>query len=215
MDPEYKPDENDVLLVQSGSVGITCYDYPITNRNQSIRMIDIGNQYCDRRQWYHMLDNCQAILFIAALNHYSSIIGINDNLMHLTLEMYQNVLEMEWFKECVVIIFLNKEDLFDLCIYKGLSLKMCFDGVQGLWHGANEAIYNGPDFNVNYDYEADPDNLLRGLHDIGADSNNNVNIKDAVSLHMPQAHGLSKVKLITDIDIKILSIINWLNFSWS
>ena len=65
-----------------------------------------------------------------------------------------------------VIIFLNKEDLFDITLYKGYSLRMCFDGRSSTWIGANteESIYNGPDFDPNYDFANDPDNILTILN---------------------------------------------------
>ena len=99
--------------------------------NQSISLIDVGGQRSERKKWLHCFDSVSAIVFVAALSAYDQTLGEGGvNSMIESLNLYQSICSMRWFKKTTIILFLNKKDVLDEKI--GYSpLTVCFTNYQG------------------------------------------------------------------------------------
>jgi len=108
-------------------------------------VIDVGGQRNERKKWIHCFEDVTAIIFIAALSAYDSVLfeDSTTNRMYealdlfdryvvlcepekvsrlVTLRMSRSVINSPWFAKTDVILFLNKDDLFREKIAK-LSMK--------------------------------------------------------------------------------------------
>ena len=77
-------------------------------------MFDVGGQRNERRKWIHAFDNCNAVVFVAALSEYDQVLYEDDgtNRMEESLSLFEQICNSKWFAETSVILFLNKQDLF-------------------------------------------------------------------------------------------------------
>ena len=94
-------------------------------------MIDVGHQRSERRKWIHYFDSVTAIIFCVALSEYDRVLreGRNQvspdpsvlacfadphikNRMEESLELFEFVVNSQWFLMRPIILFLNKVDVF-------------------------------------------------------------------------------------------------------
>eukprot|EP00320_Phaeocystis_rex_P019230 CAMPEP_0119059598 /NCGR_PEP_ID=MMETSP1178-20130426/3704_1 /TAXON_ID=33656 /ORGANISM="unid sp, Strain CCMP2000" /LENGTH=354 /DNA_ID=CAMNT_0007040641 /DNA_START=54 /DNA_END=1118 /DNA_ORIENTATION=- len=110
--PGYVPTEQDVLRSRVRTTGIVRSDFKIKRVNFS--MFDVGGQRNERRKWIHAFDNCNAVVFVAALSEYDQVLYEDDgtNRMEESLSLFEQICNSKWFTETSVILFLNKQDLF-------------------------------------------------------------------------------------------------------
>ena len=110
--PGYVPTEQDVLRSRVRTTGIVRSDFKIKRVN--FTMFDVGGQRNERRKWIHAFDNCNAVVFVAALSEYDQVLYEDDgtNRMEEALSLFEQICNSKWFAETSVILFLNKQDLF-------------------------------------------------------------------------------------------------------
>ena len=73
MDPNYIPDDEDVLKVRIRTTGMITYEYKVGPRSPEIHIIDVGGQRNERKKWIHHFSGVFAVIFVAALNHYTAV----------------------------------------------------------------------------------------------------------------------------------------------
>ena len=86
------------------------------NKNElSITILDVGGQRSERKKWLHVMDNVDAVLFIASLSDYDQRLNEDStrNRMQESICLFDNICSSPWFKEMPMILFLNKKDLFE------------------------------------------------------------------------------------------------------
>jgi len=110
--PGYVPTEQDVLRSRVRTTGIVQSDFKI--KRVHFTMFDVGGQRNERRKWIHAFDNCNAVVFVAALSEYDQVLYEDDgtNRMEESLSLFEQICNSKWFAETSVILFLNKQDLF-------------------------------------------------------------------------------------------------------
>lgn len=113
MDPNYIPDDEDILRARMRSTGIEEAEFKFLDMN--FRMVDVGGQRSERRKWIHCFQDVNAILFCASLNEYDQTLREDQktNRMIESLNLFQEVSASRWFKNTHIILFLNKLDLFE------------------------------------------------------------------------------------------------------
>ncbi|KAG8454794.1 hypothetical protein GDO86_001131 [Hymenochirus boettgeri] len=114
----YEPTDEDILRIRMPTTGINEYCFTVEKMN--LRMVDVGGQKSERRKWMHSFENVSALIYLASLSEYDQKLEENqsDNRMRESLALFRNILELPWFQDTPIILFLNKTDL--------LEDKVCF-----------------------------------------------------------------------------------------
>ena len=86
-----------------------------TRGDLSISLIDVGGQRSERKKWMHMMDNVNAVLYMVAMSEYDQTLREDaaTNRMHESIRLFSTVCNNPWFKNAVMLLFLNKKDVFD------------------------------------------------------------------------------------------------------
>ncbi|GAC74489.1 hypothetical protein PANT_11d00082 [Moesziomyces antarcticus T-34] len=110
--PDYVPDENDVLRARSKTTGISETRF---NMGQlSIHLFDVGGQRSERKKWIHCFEAVTSIIFCVALSEYDQVLleESGQNRMAESLVLFESVVNSRWFLRTSIILFLNKIDIF-------------------------------------------------------------------------------------------------------
>ena len=101
----YSPTDEDILNVRIRTTGVIQYDYRVQtetkpNLERILTIVDVGGQRCERKKWISCFDSVKSVIFVAALNHYASVLfeqqGVNS--MHEALQLYEQTLRGKWFR---------------------------------------------------------------------------------------------------------------------
>jgi len=129
-DDNYIPNNEDVLRVRVRSTGI---EEAIFNfDNIGFRVVDVGGQRSERRKWIHCFDCVTCVIFCASLSGYDQVLREDrtQNRMHEAILLFDEVANSNCFQKNDIILFLNKEDLFNEKI-KVVPLETCFNTFPG------------------------------------------------------------------------------------
>jgi len=127
---EYVPTDEDILMSRSRTVG--CSEICFELDDYYFRLVDVGGQQSERRKWIHQFGDVRAVLFVTSLAEYDLKLMEDEktNRMHDSLQLFEGILNSDWFRETPIILFLNKSDLFDEKVKKQ-DLKICFPEYTG------------------------------------------------------------------------------------
>lgn len=122
---DYLPDEQDVLCSRVRTTGIVENNFKI--QDSEFKMFDVGGQRNERKKWIHCFENVTAVIFVAAISEYDQKLYEDEtmNRIHESLNLFEEIVNLEWFEKTSMILFLNKRDLFEKKIQK-VSLTVCF-----------------------------------------------------------------------------------------
>nr|CAG4713734.1 unnamed protein product [Naegleria fowleri] len=122
--PNYQPTQQDVLRSRVKTVGIVEADFTIDG--YKFKMIDVGGQRNERRKWIHVFDEVTCIVFVTALSEYDQQLFEDKemNRMEESLTLFSEICASRYFKTTPIIIFFNKNDLFEEKI-KVKDLNIC------------------------------------------------------------------------------------------
>lgn len=129
--PDYTPTIQDVLRARIKTTGISETRFRMGS-SSPICMIDVGGQISERKKWIHCFDSVSAIVFCVALSEYDQVLleDPNQSRMLDSFLLFQSVINSHWFRSTVIILFLNKIDLFKKKI-KTSPLSQYFEDYQG------------------------------------------------------------------------------------
>ncbi|KAK9703322.1 guanine nucleotide-binding protein subunit alpha [Basidiobolus ranarum] len=110
--PDYTPDDQDVLRSRVKTTGITETTFRIGDL--IYRMLDVGGQRSERKKWIHCFENVTAIVFMVAISEYDQTLAEDEsvNRMQESLTLFDSICNSRWFVKTSIILFLNKIDLF-------------------------------------------------------------------------------------------------------
>ena len=113
----YEPTHQDILRSRLKTNGIIETDFEI--ESNLFKIIDVGGQRGERKKWIHTFDNVTTILFIASLSEYDQVLyeDRTKNRMEESLQLFEGICKLPWFKNTPIILFLNKQDLFIVYYY--------------------------------------------------------------------------------------------------
>jgi len=125
-DMKYEPTMEDVLRSRARTTGLIEEKFKINDVWFSI--FDAGGQRTERRKWIELFEGVTAIIFVAALNHYCTVLFEDErkNAMHESLELFHEIVNAKWFRKTAVVLFLNKNDIFEQRLKEGLTLDIAF-----------------------------------------------------------------------------------------
>ncbi|KAM5533369.1 hypothetical protein V8D89_012919 [Ganoderma adspersum] len=111
--PSYVPTEEDVVHSHARTTGIS--ETVFSLRDHDIIMVDVGGQKSERRKWIHCFENVACVLFVSSLSGYDQCL-IEDkdtNQMMDAMTVWESICDSRWFRRIPIILFLNKNDLFE------------------------------------------------------------------------------------------------------
>ncbi|XP_017835434.1 guanine nucleotide-binding protein G(q) subunit alpha-like [Drosophila busckii] len=111
--PDYLPVDQDILRSRFPTTGLVEHTFEF--KQNIFRMTDVGGQRCERKKWIHCFDNIASMIFLAALSEYDQVLFEShvDNRMLESVALFKNIINAPWFKNAVIVLFLNKKDIFD------------------------------------------------------------------------------------------------------
>ncbi|RDB27427.1 Guanine nucleotide-binding protein alpha-2 subunit [Hypsizygus marmoreus] len=112
-DPAYVPTEQDIIRCRARTIGITETTFSL--RDHEMLMVDVGGQKSERRKWIHCFQDVTSILFLVSLSGYDQCL-VEDkdaNQMQDAMTIWDSICHSQWFKQTSIILFLNKNDLFE------------------------------------------------------------------------------------------------------
>ncbi|KAI8983317.1 heterotrimeric G protein alpha subunit 4 [Trametes punicea] len=112
-DPRYQPNEQDIVHTRARTIGIT--ETVFTLKDHEMLMVDVGGQKSERRKWIHCFQDVTSILFLVSLSGYDQCL-VEDkdaNQMQDAMTIWDSICHSQWFKQTSIILFLNKNDLFE------------------------------------------------------------------------------------------------------
>ncbi|KAG8966888.1 Guanine nucleotide-binding protein alpha-2 subunit [Tulasnella sp. 419] len=110
--PDYIPNEQDVLRCRAKTTGIT--ETKFTVDRLTIHMFDVGGQRSERKKWIHCFENVTSIIFCVAISEYDQVLleESKQNRMDESFVLFDSVVNSRWFMRTSIILFLNKIDVF-------------------------------------------------------------------------------------------------------
>eukprot|EP01084_Bolivina_argentea_P157216 273973_1 len=118
---DYIPTFEDIIHSRQRTTwGINKIKFELSGNNGEVNEIyeiwDVGGERYQRKKWIHCFDNASAIIFVAALSGYNQTLMedwySDTNRMKEAIGLFRGVVNLDVFKDCHFIIFLNKYDLF-------------------------------------------------------------------------------------------------------
>jgi len=132
--PGYLPNKDDVLRVRARTTGIVEENMKI--RNRIFHIVDVGGQRSERKKWLHCFNEVTGLIFVVSLIAYNQALYEDEttNRMKESLELFRKTLVgkdgQENFKDSCIVLFLNKNDLFEEMI-KSYPITKCFPEYKG------------------------------------------------------------------------------------
>jgi len=110
--PDYVPAQQDVMRARARTTGIVEEDFSIDDTH--FKMFDVGGQRNERKKWIHCFQDVTSVLFVGVLSEYNQMLFEDGetNRMEETLKLYEEIINMRWFADTAMILFLNKRDVF-------------------------------------------------------------------------------------------------------
>ncbi|PBK68546.1 heterotrimeric G-protein alpha subunit, GPA2-like protein [Armillaria solidipes] len=112
-DSQYQPTEQDIIHCRVRTTGIKETVFYL--RERELTMVDVGGQKSERRKWIHCFQDVTSILFLVSLSGYDQCL-VEDkdaNQMQDAMTIWDSICHSQWFKYTSIILFLNKNDLFE------------------------------------------------------------------------------------------------------
>lgn len=109
---DYEPTDSDILHSRLSTSGIIESVFQIDKL--TFRMLDVGGQRGERKKWIHSFDSATALLYVASLSEYDQVLDEDRsrNRMHESLDLFEGINNLPWFRTIPIILFLNKADIF-------------------------------------------------------------------------------------------------------
>jgi GTPase SAR1 family protein len=128
--PNYMPSFEDVLHCRRKTTGIIEVEFVF--ENCIFKLFDVGGQRNERKKWIHHFQGVDCVIFVASMSDYDQKCYEDDvtNRMIESLDLFDEIVNGSWFKDTVVILFLNKTDIFRHKI-QHTDLKVCFSDYTG------------------------------------------------------------------------------------
>lgn len=107
----YLPSDQDILRCRKATNGIVSMDF--TQEKTCFKVYDVGGQRGKRNKWIQCFDGVTAIIFVASLSEYDQELMEmkGKNRMEDSLNLFEGITKLQWFKKTPVILFLNKRDI--------------------------------------------------------------------------------------------------------
>eukprot|EP01084_Bolivina_argentea_P255843 430470_1 len=122
----YTPNEEDAWKLKIRTTGMIDYEYEDEYKNK-FEIRDVGGERNERKKWIHHFESVSCVLYVSALNQYCKSLFEDEKQIGLleSMQLFYEICNSKWFKKSVIVLLLNKTDLFRRNL-KITSLKFCF-----------------------------------------------------------------------------------------
>jgi len=170
---DYLPSEMDIFRSRVPTTGIVETTFQIDGNK--FKMIDVGGQRSERKKWIHCFESVTAVLFVANIGAYDQFLYEDAQTPCVTeaLNLYESIVNNEWFAHTSIILFLNKRDIFAekhdtvplsdyFPAYKGKTVEAGCEFMKALFHEKNHAEQQSDDkyFYVHVTCATDTNNVI-------------------------------------------------------
>jgi len=180
--PNYMPNNDDILRarIKTSAIVEKSFTKKINDSIYTFRIIDVGGQRSERRKWVHCFPDITALLFVVAISEYDQTLREDNTTKRLdeSLKVYEEIINNKLFANKVVILCLNKIDIFDEKL-KQRDLKDYYPEYTG--NTRDQAI----DF-IKKKFEARDKSKRNVVHTIATDTDVFKVVFDAVVSHVLQ-----------------------------
>jgi len=171
--PNYLPSEADIFRSRVPTTGIVETSFMIDGNK--FKMIDVGGQRSERKKWIHCFEGVTAVLFVANIGAYDQTLYEDAQTPCVTeaLNLYESIVNNEWFAHTSIILFLNKRDIFAekhdvfplsdyFPTYKGKTVDEGCEFMKAIFHERNHAEESADDkyFYVHVTCATDTNNVI-------------------------------------------------------
>ncbi|GBG26257.1 Guanine nucleotide-binding protein subunit alpha [Hondaea fermentalgiana] len=121
--PDWIPSKDDILKSRVRTTGVVDEEFVV--KDIKLRMLDVGGQRNERRKWIHCFEGVTSVIFVTSLSEYDQVLfeDASKNRLEESLELFNEIINSEWFVTSAMILFLNKSDLFtEKFIVRGIPL---------------------------------------------------------------------------------------------
>jgi len=127
----FVPTEQDILRSRIQTTGIIETSFLIQGKKFTI--VDVGGQRSERKKWMHCFEDVTGVLFCVGISAFDQTLYEDNvtNRLHEALKLFHEICKSKWFSNTVMILFLNKEDLFRQKLASGKSIKVAFPEFEG------------------------------------------------------------------------------------
>eukprot|EP00483_Globobulimina_turgida_P013526 UN13551 len=192
-DNRYIPSLKDMLNARVKTTGIIERTYLINNT--LFNFFDVGGQRNERKKWIQLFDNVSVVCFVAALNHYCSVLFEDEriNSMKESLQLFKQTVNLKWFSanNTQWILFLNKNDLFIKRLKNDkIPLQVCFGDEIDYYYDENQQK-----FEEYYQYAV---NFIKQKY---LSQINDGEIKENIAIHVTVATNKSNIEKVVEVVI--------------
>jgi len=171
--PDYLPSEADIFRSRVPTTGIVETTFMIDGHK--FKMIDVGGQRSERKKWIHCFEGVTAVLFVANIGAYDQTLYEDSQTPCVTeaLNLYESIVNNEWFNHTSIILFLNKRDIFAekhetiplsefFPSYKGTTVEDGCEFMKAIFHERNHSEEAADDkyFYVHVTCATDTNNVI-------------------------------------------------------
>jgi len=131
LDPsKYTPDAEDILRCRRKTIGIVEISYVV--KDTRFKFVDVGGQRNERKKWINCFEGVNTVLFVTALSDYDQKCYEDDetNRLQESLSLFKDISNGDWFSKTVIMLILNKTDVFQDKL-KRSPLKTLFSDYEG------------------------------------------------------------------------------------
>ncbi|KAJ6233814.1 guanine nucleotide-binding protein g(o) subunit alpha [Anaeramoeba flamelloides] len=116
--PDYIPTNEDVLRCRTTTVSVDEAEFQLDDFH--FTLIDVGGQRNERRKWSYCYDKISTVIFFVSLIGYSQVLFEDNstNRMSESLALFRDVVQSPWFAKSLIVVYLNKKDLFEKQIHQ-------------------------------------------------------------------------------------------------
>ena len=127
----YTPTDEDFLRLRTRTVGIveTRFDY----KKMHICLIDVGGQKTERKKWIHAFDGVDVLLFVVSVSDFNLTMEEAGDKSRLqdALTLFEDVICSPFFNRRNVVVFLNKMDVLEEKLKRGVCIRDYVDDFEG------------------------------------------------------------------------------------
>ena len=175
----FVPSLSDAIRSRARTSGLQMRE--VVMQENKFQLIDVGGQRSERRKWLHAFDNVTAVIFVASISGYDSVLFEDETTNRITeaLTLFEQICKMRFFKDQAFILFLNKVDIFRQKVertpieanfeeFKEFKEKAAVEGMEELFTNGKEFFKakfmeksNGRDVYVHFTTATDTSNIIK------------------------------------------------------
>ncbi len=128
--PSYAPTDGDLLRMRQVTDAVE--EFKFSYHSCDVTVIDVGGTKVERRKWINLFSRANMIIYCASLVDYDLSLeeDNNTNSMNESLTVFESVVNLTYFKDTPLLLFLNKKDLLSKKV-KAVPVNKTFPNYKG------------------------------------------------------------------------------------